>query len=332
MGKINYKLINFAILSIIFFLLTKTIDVWKNIFDVIKTITLPFIISFTIAYVLDAISKLFRKTTSKNIAKIITILLVLLIIFIVFYCSFPIIVKQILSFTDNIDYFLNNVNIDLSFIKESFIKEVNIILKEFTAISLMKKSIKAITNIIIIIILTIYFLFKIDNIKIYIKSFFKNRLKVLECLKSIDISLNNYLKGLSIIIILEIFEYSIIYFIIGHPNYLLLGFLAGITTIIPYFGGLFTNIIALVTALSVSKELFIICAIIAIIMPIVDGYIIDPKIYNKTNEINPFKVIISIIISSSLFGFIGFLIALPSYIIIENIIKYYFNNRKNIKK
>lgn len=332
MGKINYKLINFAILSIIFFLLTKTIDVWKNIFDVIKTITLPFIISFTIAYVLDAISKLFRKTTSKNIAKIITILLVLLIIFIVFYCSFPIIVKQILSFTDNIDYFLNNVNIDLSFIKESFIKEVNIILKEFTAISLMKKSIKAITNIIIIIILTIYFLFKIDNIKIYIKSFFKNRLKVLECLKSIDISLNNYLKGLSIIIILEIFEYSIIYFIIGHPNYLLLGFLAGITTIIPYFGGLFTNIIALVTALSVSKELFIICAIIAIIMPIVDGYIIDPKIYNKTNEINPFKVIISIIISSSLFGFIGFLIALPSYIVIENIIKYYFNNRKNIRK
>ena len=138
---------------------------------------------------------------------------------------------------------------------------------------------------------------------------------------NIDKALTNYLKGTSIIVIVEIIEYTFIYLIVGHPNYLLLGFLAGITTFIPYFGGLFTNIIALVTGFCISKKLFIICLIIAIIVPIIDGYIIDPKIYEKTNKIDNLKAIISLILCSNLFGIIGVLIAIPFYIILEEVIK-----------
>ena len=57
--------------------------------------------------------------------------------------------------------------------------------------------------------------------------------------------------------IIQFFEYSILFFVVGHPNWLILGILACITTVIPYFGGLITNIIAIVLASVVSTKLVI---------------------------------------------------------------------------
>ena len=46
-----------------------------------------------------------------------------------------------------------------------------------------------------------------------------------------------------------------------------------------------------------------------------------PKIYEKTNKIDNLKAIISLILCSNLFGIIGVLIAIPFYIILEEVIK-----------
>ena len=158
-----------------------------------------------------------------------------------------------------------------------------------------------------------------EKIRLFLLSL--NNKKLYNIIINIDKALTNYLKGTSIIVIVEIIEYTIIYLVVGHPNYLLLGFLAGITTFIPYFGGLFTNIIALITGFCVSKKLFIICLIIAIVVPIIDGYIIDPKIYEKTNKIDNLKAILALVICSNLFGILGVLIAISFYIILDEIIK-----------
>ena len=92
-------------------------------------------------------------------------------------------------------------------------------------------------------------------------------------------------------------EYTFIYYFIGHPYYLLIGYLAGITTIIPMFGAILTNIIALITGIYVSKKLFILSALVIILCPIIDSYLIDPKIYNKNIKISQIKIIIVIITS-----------------------------------
>ena len=65
--------------------------------------------------------------------------------------------------------------------------------------------------------------------------------------------------------IIQFFEYSIVFLIVGHPNWFLFGVLASLTTVIPYFGGLITNLLALLTASVISPNLiychFIICLI-----------------------------------------------------------------------
>ena len=116
---------------------------------------------------------------------------------------------------------------------------------------------------------------------------------------------------------------------IGHPNFLLLGVLSSVSTLIPYFGGLIVNIIALIIASVVSPQLFVMTLIVAIVFPNIDGYLISPKIYGKTNNISPLLSIFAVFAGGVLGGFVGILIALPLTIILRTIYKSY---KKDISK
>ena len=132
-----------------------------------------------------------------------------------------------------------------------------------------------------------------------------------------DHEIGNYFHGLAIFMVIQFIEYSFLFWIIGHPNWLLLGTLACVTTIIPYFGGLITNIIAVIIASVISTPLFILTLIITLIFPNIDGYVISPRIYGKTNNINPIWTIFAVFAGGALYVFLGIIVALPLYIILK---------------
>ena len=123
MSKLNFKLINFALITIILFFFSKSFFFIKDIFIILKTITLPIIISFIISYVINTFSKFIK--INKNISRVFIIVLIFLIISIIFYFSIPILLNQIISLSYEIEYFFNNTNIDLSYIKDILIKETD---------------------------------------------------------------------------------------------------------------------------------------------------------------------------------------------------------------
>lgn len=319
MNKLNYKLINIGILILILYFLYKTNIIWINIFTTIKKIVLPFIISFLLSYILYPIVKYLKKKKINHfLSSLIVVIILFIIIFLILYYTVPIITKEIIEFSSNIlsykDKLINN-----EYLKTLILKITNLISKN--SINIITKSASIMTKLVFIVILTIYFLFNIEKIKEIIISFIKNK-KYYNLIKEIDIDLNKYIKSISIILIIEFIEYTILYLIIGHPNYLLLGLLAGLANIIPYFGSLFTNVIALITAYKISNKLFILTSLIALITPVIDNYLIDPKVIKYTTKISPIKTIIALTISNTIFGFIGMLLAIPLYIVIEKIIKY----------
>ena len=117
----------------------------------------------------------------------------------------------------------------------------------------------------------IYFLLDMDKIRNFIKNCLKTiNVRSYEYVRLMDVEITNYLKGLEIFMVIQFFEYSFLFFIIGHPNWLILGLLACITTVIPYFGGLITNIIAIILASVVSLPLVIMTTIICLIFPQLD--------------------------------------------------------------
>ena len=141
--------------------------------------------------------------------------------------------------------------------------------------------------------------------------------------KKLDDSMKNYLIGFFKILLITYIEYTILYLIIGHPNAILIGFLAAIAGLIPYFGGLSVNIIAIITAAVVSPMMLIKTIIVFLITSALDSYVINPLVYGKTNKIHPIITILAVVAGGALMGVLGIIISLPLSIIIIETYNYY---------
>lgn len=334
--SINYKYLNVLLIVGIMYLLFLMKSVWLGFLFKILGILLPFAIAFLVAYVLyPFLIFLMKKKIPKKLSVFIIIILVLLIIGLTIYYAVPLFFNQLINLLTNLGKIstdiANKYNIDTKIINETIYDYLSKILKaigEFVSngsfMSILNKSVDYITKAIIVFIVSVYFLIDMDSIRLKIKNYFiRKDKKKFYLISNIDKEITSYLKGLGIFMIIQFFEYTILFFIIGHPNFLLLGVLACITTIIPYFGGLITNVIALLIASVMSPKLFILTLIITIVFPNIDGYIISPKIYGKTNQLPAVLSIFAVFAGGALFGFIGIVIAVPLTIIILSIIKSY---------
>ncbi len=327
--KLNFKLLNLLILLVIFYIVISTVNLWGEVISKLISIISPFAISFAIAYSMyPLVRKLQEKGVRKNLAVTLIVVLISSLIFGLILITIPLVYDQIIILSRLISEVVSDISLRFSINLGGFedsVKNVlnNIITKMGNYVStgtldIVGKSVDFVTKFIIIYIVSIYFLSGMDDIRYKTKSFLRKKgSKYFNYFKIIDKELGNYLLGLVIFMVIQLFEYCFLFFIVGHPNWLLLGILASITTVVPYFGGLITNIIAVALASAVSTNLFIATLIICLVFPNIDSYIISPRVYGKTNNISPLWTIFSIFACGALFGFIGILVALPIYIIIN---------------
>ncbi len=338
--KINFKLLNTLILMAIIYIVINTSGYWSGIILKIVNIILPFFFAFVLAYILHPfVIKLEDKGVRRSLALTAVIIFFFLIISGLLWFTLPAIYDQLISFSKTITKALSNISgnldLDLGDYEETITDALNQLIKNMGSyistgtIDILGKSVNFLTNLIIVLIVGMYLLIDMDKIRGFIKKYLKPHKKAYNYVKALDDQMGNYLHGLAIFMLVQLFEYSLLFKIIGHPSWLLLGVLACVTTIIPYFGGLITNIIAVVTASVISTRLFIVTLIITLIFPNVDGYIISPHIYGKTNNINPILVIFTAGVCSSLFGILGIAMGLPLYLIIRTTWDYFNEDIKD---
>lgn len=332
--KVNYKLLNILLIFGICFLFYNTLGLWKYVIDKLIAIVTPFIISFAVAYALYPIMvKLENKGMRKSLA--LTFILVCITGFLIILISLliPIISEQIGALSSVVLSFIQDIslkyNIDLNYIQEN-LTDINSIVNNYGksigdfSFSFISKFIDFFSKFIICFITSIYFLFDMDRIRFKLKKWLKKKSKrTYNYLKRIDYELSQYFVGLEKYILIQFIEYTTIFFIIGHPYYLILGVLCSVSTIIPYFGGIFANIIACITAFFVNTKLFILTLIVAFICPNIDGYIISPRVYGKTNNIPTLLTIFAVFAGGILYGVVGIIIALPVAIILLATYRFY---------
>ena len=97
------------------------------------------------------------------------------------------------------------------------------------------------------------------------------------------------------------------------PYTLLVSVIVGVTNIIPFFGpfiGAIPSAILIILSDPMKGIYFI---IFVLVLQQVDGNIIGPKILGDTTGVSAFGVIFSILIGGGLFGFVGMIIAVPTY-------------------
>ena len=290
-NKINYKLINITALMLLLYIGFSNIELWWNLGSYIISVILPFLLAFAFAYALTPITNyLMKKGLNKGLSVSIIAIVVISIVIILFMTTLPLIYDQLILLSkniielskdigDNFNINLAGFDIKIADYLNSMIKDIGNVLSSGT-ISVVNKSLSFMGKLIVGFIAWIYFLADMENIKDKAKSFTKSiSVKFFNYVKCLDDEIGNYIKGLSIFMVIQFVEYSFLFWLVGHPNWLLLGILACLTTVIPYFGGLITNIIGIITASVVSTPVLIGTIIICLVFPQLDGYVISPKIY-----------------------------------------------------
>lgn len=297
---------------VIFFLVEQTKNLWLGLFKNLAFFA-PIFLGLIIALaLLPILNKLVKLKVPKGLAIFLIIFSLILFVGIVIVKMIPTLIFQLLSIVKNLNGLFNSnqLNVLLSNISD------NIWLYISSGITF---SYNLISNIILTLGAIVYFLKDMEQIKSWLLKKIKNK----ELFYKIEFNINNYFRGLLIIMFITFFEYNIIYLIIKHPQFLLLGMFASIANLIPQFGGLIVHILALLTSLTLGKVMFVKTIIAVFVLSILDGYVINPLVYGKTNKLHPLIIIITLLLGSVLFGFMGILLALPLTIIIITTYNYY---------
>ena len=327
-NKINYNLLNFLILMGIIYLIIATMGYWSGIIIKVFNIILPFFLAFVFAYILHPfVVKLENRGVRRPLALTAVIFIFFVIIITLLWITLPAIYDQLVAFSKTVTTALSDIStkfdVNLGDYQATITEALNNMIKNLGnyistgTIDILGKSVNFVTNAIVVLIVGIYFLIDMEKIRNFIKKYLRKYKKGYSYVQSLDKQMGNYLQGLAIFMLVQLIEYSLLFKIVGHPSWLLLGVLACVTTVIPYFGGIFTNIIAVITASVISPRLCIATLIITLIFPNIDGYVISPHIYGKTNNINPILVIFTAGVCSSIFGIFGIMMGLPLYLIIR---------------
>lgn len=331
----NNKLLNILLMLLIVYVLYLMKDLWGGVYNKVLSILKPFIIGFALAYALNPFLKWMQK---KKIPKPIGIGIILLILlaFVAFIIIsiVPVFTTELVSLFQGLIEFTKDVsikfNVDLSGLQKTLLDTFNKLSKDMTSnltstgVNILNTSINFISNFVISLVAFIYFLIDMDNIRSKVKKYFKSKSKkTYNLVKEMDYEITNYFKGLFTTVAIMFIEYTLLYKLIGHPNFLLLGLIAAFSPLIPYFGGIIMNIIAIITASVVSTKLLILSCIICLIFPQIDGYLIIPKIYGKTNKVPALLTIFAVFAGGVLGGMVGIVIALPLTIILLTIYRNY---------
>ena len=344
-NKLNYKLINLTALMLLLYIGFSNVEVWINVLSKASSILLPFIVAFAFAYALEPVIIFLKKKGLKEWMSVtIVVVAFILIITGLLMATLPLIYDQLMLLSKNIGQITKDItkeyNINLAGFDIKLADYINDIAKEIGsvlssgAMSIVNSSFDFFGKFIVGFIAWIYFLADMDNIREKLKDVTKSISdKFFNYIKCLDDEIGNYVKGLAIFMVIQFVEYSFLFWLVGHPNWLLLGILACLTTVIPYFGGLITNIIGIITASVVSTPLLIGTIIICIVFPQLDGYVISPRIYGKTNNINPLITIMAVSVGGSLGGILGIIVALPVYLLIRATYHFYHQDlAKSVKR
>ncbi len=100
----------------------------------------------------------------------------------------------------------------------------------------------------------------------------------------------------------------------GNPilsNALILALLAGLLEVVPYIGPFLSAVPSIVIAFIFSPPLALIVALLYLVIQKTEGYVLVPKIMQKTVGTSPLVVLLALLIGFKLAGILGLLVAVP---------------------
>ena len=120
-----------------------------------------------------------------------------------------------------------------------------------------------------------------------------------------------YVRGQLIVAALIGISSGVACFVLGLPDAVALGLVAGVTALIPYFGPFLGAIPAILVGLSLSPQTALVIALVYLLLSNVILNVVYPKIVGDAVKLPPILVIIALIAGFSWGGILGMFVAVP---------------------
>lgn len=166
----------------------------------------------------------------------------------------------------------------------------------------------------------------------------ENRLR--KSMNTIKDLLSRYFLGLVLQITILFIIYSIVLFVFGIENAIVIAFLCALLNLIPYVGPIIGGVLMMTLTMTsnlgsdfssviLPKTLYVMAGFI--IGQLVDNFFSQPYIFSNSVKSHPLEIFLVIIIGGLLFGITGMIIAVPGYTSIKVILKEFLAENKIVK-
>jgi predicted PurR-regulated permease PerM len=128
--------------------------------------------------------------------------------------------------------------------------------------------------------------------------------------------------------------------IVGIPNAILIGILAGVFNIIPYLGpiigtafGLTLSLLSRVNENLDSSMAPLIASVLLVfaIAQVLDNFLLQPIIFSKSVKAHPLEIFVVIMIAGMVVGVVGMILAVPTYTFLRIVAKEFFQGYKVVQ-
>lgn len=343
-------LIKLTLLFVIVFLAMKTWTLWSFILAKAGEVVYPFIVGFIIAYILSEPINWLENHHIKRSVSIPVIYIVVLLLFIWLISSLvPMVIMRtgdlLNSITGGLSWLYNMLEANNSDgVPEWFVSmldtlrsSVNNIRSFLPAISstvptILSSAVDLIVRTVFSIVVSVFMCFGWHSIKYHIKKTVGNVSALLSsCLTVMDYEVGSYIHSLLILMIIRFFEYSLVYLIVGHHDWMILALMTSISLLIPYLGPTIVNCIGILTALTLPFSSILLLIGFIMVLSFVDEYVIAPLVHSHNTGVTPLWSLFSIFAGGTLFGAVGIIAAIPAYLSIRSIYRILIQKGSDIK-
>ncbi|MGE7949618.1 AI-2E family transporter [Lysinibacillus sp. NPDC093688] len=352
-----FTLIVLLLLACVIFMFQKVSFIFTPLKVLFEVVILPGVLAIIGYYLLRPILGLFERWRIPRVWGIFLLYIILIgIITLLVVLVYPFLRDQFtnlaqefpgyfMAFTQNIAEFLNNarlneyldkVNLNYDSMVENFTTDMVDTVKD-TATNLAQGVasgitgfVSALTGIVLSLVTVPFVLFYLLKDGKKLPSFIikicppRMRKEVTEILQDMDKQISSYVQGQILVSMCIGAMVTIGFLIIGMKYALLLGFLAMITSVVPYLGPVIAITPAVIIALVTSPFMLIKLAIVWTVVQLIEGKFISPQIMGKSLSIHPITIIFVLLTAGSLFGVPGVILGIPGYAILKVLVTHLF--------
>lgn len=361
--KINYKKVNevvsltskilnlvyIAMIIGIIFIATLLIKEWgilKFVMTILKVAT-PFFIGFVIAWLFNPlVVKLENRGWNRAVASMVIFLVFILIIFAFFSMLIPTIYTQLNdliaslpgifnSLKNWITNFLNNFNssdmVDVASIEANIFKSMEDLGTNITTnlpsmiMNIVGVVFSGLGTMAISLVVGLYLLFDFNNAADHLLKYIPktHKYEIETLINQIGEELRKCVRGTLTIACMVFVCDSLGFAIAGLKAPILFGLLCGITDLIPYIGPYIGGAAAVIVGFSQNPMTGIIVLSVAVVVQLIENYVLQPVVMSKTVELHPVTIIIGLLIFGHFFGIIGMILAMPIMSLIKVVYRFF---------